>query len=75
MRKLILALIIAALLLTSNCNRILQITIVLPPTLIPYYEWFIDFPGWQPSLDEQNPIEIRTEYGDNQLSPIIRTNS
>ncbi len=63
MQKLFLIIVIASKLLILEHNWVLRIGIILPPPLIPYYEWFIDFPGWQPNLEKQNPIEIRTEYG------------
>jgi hypothetical protein len=29
----------------TGCDRILQIKITIPPTLVPYYDWLIKFPG------------------------------
>jgi hypothetical protein len=37
----------------------LQITIVIPAKWGPYVTWLMDFPGWQPGL-EDTPGGIRT---------------
>ena len=44
-------------------DQILHITIIIPEKFTPYYNWLIDFPGWQPVPEETIPIEIRIEYG------------
>jgi len=55
-------LIIATLLSRSMGNRILQVTIVVPPNLINYYEWLTAFPRETPS-EKPHPIENESEYG------------
>jgi hypothetical protein len=73
MRKLVLLLVIAALLSRSIGNRILQVTIVVPPNLISYYEWLTDLP-WQGSAPEKpDPFENKIEYG--QYHPLPNKNS
>jgi hypothetical protein len=48
MKRLILLLLLIMVALTaSGCNKVVQITIVIPPTLVPYYQWLVEFPGWQ----------------------------
>ena len=62
MRKLIYILLLTALLLTTGCSRILQINIVLPMPLYPYYDWLLSFPGCRILPDEPSPIKVWTEY-------------
>ncbi len=69
MQKLFLVLVIVLkLLMSEEHNWVLHIDIVLPRSIVPYYEWLIDFPYWQPDLEEPDPIELGTKYSDNQLS-------
>lgn len=70
-RKFFFVILLSINLLASGCNRIVKISIVLPPRLIPYYEWLIDFPRWQPAPEGPGPIEIWSEYG-QVFSPIIQ---
>ena len=51
---LLLILILALLLLAIEENQIVQVTIVLPPDLLPYYDWLQHFPGWQPPQEKPN---------------------
>jgi len=64
--------ILVCMLFTADCNRIVQINIVLPALFIPYYEWLVDFPGWQKTPEKSVPIEIWTEYSD--VSQLRSTN-
>lgn len=58
MLKLILILVVSILMLTLGSTQILQITIILPPSLILYYEWLLEFPGWQTTPKGPVTIEI-----------------
>jgi hypothetical protein len=59
MKKTILVMVLAGLMMTTGCNQILQISIVLPSFLEAYYEWLITFPGMQtPEPVEPAPTEI-----------------
>lgn len=64
MKKAILVMALAGLMLTSACNQILQIRVVMPSFLEPYYEWIIKFPGNQiPDPDElPAPTEIWKQH-------------
>ncbi|MCJ7702783.1 MAG: hypothetical protein MUO62_14465 [Anaerolineales bacterium] len=50
-RRLICHIILLALLaFTTSCSsQVLRITIVVPPILVPYYEWLEEYPGWHPA--------------------------
>ena len=61
-----LVILISLILLISGCNQILQVTIALPPSLAPYYEWILVFPGWLPPIEKPEPIEIWIEFSKNQ---------
>jgi hypothetical protein len=50
------------LLIIAFSDQVIRITIVLPKDFVPYYEWLIDFPGWQPALPEPAPKGIRMDY-------------
>jgi len=50
--------ILALLLLATDETQIVQVTIILPPDLLPYYEWLRQFPGWQPP--QENPDTLHT---------------
>jgi len=54
MKHLILLLLVLALLLMAieNAQTTIQVVIVIPSDLVPYYEWLLSFPGWQPPQDE-----------------------
>ena len=52
-------------LITPCEDQIVSITIIIPQKFVPYYDWLIDFPGWQPVPEEPIPTEIRVEYGEN----------
>jgi len=62
MKQLILLiLIVALLLLATEANQIIQVIIVVPPELVPYYEWLFSFPGWQQPENKhptQQPILV-----------------
>lgn len=49
-RRLICIIFLLALLtFTTSCsNQVLRITIVVPPILVPYYEWLQEYPGRHP---------------------------
>lgn len=69
MKKVILVLTFTFMMLLTACNQTLQITIVLPPFLEPYYEWLINIPELQtPETDEPAPTEI---WKSNNASIII----
>lgn len=36
-------------------GKVIQIQVVIPPRLLPYYEWLISFPGFQHS--PENPVQ------------------
>jgi len=61
-KQLILLIMILALsLLASENNQIIQVIIVVPPELVPYFEWLFSFPGWQPQENiepTQQPILV-----------------
>jgi hypothetical protein len=43
----------------------LQITIVIPVSWGPYYEWVLDFPAWRPAEEpplRTEPVRIGEEY-------------
>ena len=69
MRKLVFLLIIAVLLSKSMDNRVLQVTIVVPPILITYYERLTDFPWQRPAQEKPYPFENKIEHGQNNLLP------
>jgi len=52
----LLILVLAVLLLVADNQRTtIQVMIVIPPELVPYYDWLLSFPGW-PAVDEiSNP--------------------
>ena len=54
MKKLILPFFVLAFLLmvAENQQTTIQVFIVLPPALMPYYDWLLNFPGGQPMQDE-----------------------
>jgi len=52
-----------SLMLMTACNQTLQISIVIPSFLAPYYEWFINFPYMQNLFpDKPAPPEIWKEH-------------
>jgi len=71
MKQLILLIIVLALLLlvADNERTTVQVTIVVPPELVPYFEWLVRFPGWHPPKDEPpnyNPAGLQAR---NKASP------
>jgi len=42
---------------SSSCNQILKVEIVIPPKLIPYYDWLLSFPGLLTPSEDPHPIE------------------
>ena len=62
MRKVIIIIVLATLMLATGCNQILQVSIILPSFLVPYYEWLTNFPGLQTDPEETDPTEIWKEY-------------
>jgi len=63
MKKTILVLTFVSLMLMTACNQTLQINIVIPSFLAPYYEWFINFPHMQiPFPGEPAPTEMWKEH-------------
>ena len=54
MKHLILLILVLVLLLliAENERTTIQVFIVIPPELVPYYEWLLSFPGWIPTQDE-----------------------
>jgi hypothetical protein len=62
MKKLTLIPLFVILLTSTGCDRILQIDIILPRNLVPYYEWLKSFPSWQPPSDESPPTHFWKEY-------------
>ncbi len=62
MKKTILVIVFTSLILTSACNQILQIRVVIPTFLEAYYEWLINIPGLQSDPAEPAPTEIWKEH-------------
>jgi len=50
-------------------NRILQVTVVVPPNLITYYEWLTDLPWQRPASEKPQPFDNKIEYGQYHASP------
>ena len=51
------------LMLASNESQIIQVVIVVPPELVPYYEWLLSFPGWmQPDEKPPSNQPVRNSY-------------
>ncbi len=40
---------------TTGCDRVLQVKIVIPPVLVPYYDWLIKYPGPNEHPEESPP--------------------
>lgn len=42
-------------------GKIIQVEVVIPPRLVPYYQWLLTFPGINPnpenSIQEQPPLD------------------
>jgi len=62
-RFLLIILFISFALITSSCNQILKVDIVIPRELIPYYEWLLSFPVLVPPSEAPHPIEILISLG------------
>ncbi|MFH2040802.1 MAG: hypothetical protein ABIJ65_15335 [Chloroflexota bacterium] len=61
MKKMILVMVFASLMLTTGCNQILQVRFVMPSFLEPYYEWIIKFPDLQSDPFQPAPTEMWKE--------------
>ena len=57
-RIVLLLLLIAIVLVITSCNQVVKVEIMIPPKLIPYYEWLLSFPGIQTTPDDPQPLEI-----------------
>jgi hypothetical protein len=49
MKQLILLILVlvSLVLVAQNEQTTIQVIIVVPPELVPYYDWLLNFPGWQ----------------------------
>ena len=63
MRIVILILLLVSLLLTMNDDWTLQIHLVIPRIFIPYYDWLINFPGYQDVPETPETPENLTDFG------------
>lgn len=64
MKSLILLIMVLMLLLLAAAHEstTIQVVIVIPSELVPYYEWLVSFPGWHPPQDESpnhNPAGLQ----------------
>jgi len=59
----LLLLLIGIILMTSSCDQIIMVEIVIPRQLIPYYEWLLCFPGLQPFPKDLEPKNIHIGMG------------
>ena len=62
-RILLLLLLVSIILITSSCNQILKVEIMIPSKLIPYYDWLLYFPGLHPTPEAPHPIETLIGIG------------
>jgi len=53
----LLIIVLALLLLSVGEDQIIQVIVILPPALVPYYEWLLDFPGGQPLQNEPSNMQ------------------
>jgi hypothetical protein len=49
---------VVALVLLAGGDWSLQVTIIIPPALTPYYDWLVNFPGFQ--VQPESPTVPRT---------------
>ena len=58
--KILIPILVGFLLITSSVtsNWTLQITIVIPPQMVPYYEWLITYPGLDEREVSPEPFDI-----------------
>jgi hypothetical protein len=49
---------VVALILLAGGDWSLQVTIIIPPSLAPYYDWLVNFPGFQ--VQHESPTTPRT---------------
>ncbi len=57
MKQLVLLILVLAVLLlvADNQRTTIQMMIVIPPELVPYYDWLLSFPGWPSDYEISNP--------------------
>jgi hypothetical protein len=60
---LLLIVLIALMMSSTDCNWIIQVTIVMPTQILPYYEWLINFPGLLPGDDKPSLEELQINIG------------
>jgi hypothetical protein len=53
----LLLMMLALLLLPAGENQIVQVMVILPLELVPYYEWVLNFPGWQQLQNEPSNMQ------------------
>ena len=80
MKLLILLVVLLALLLmfVENEHTTIQVVIIIPIELVPYYEWLLSYPGWQTPQDEpsrEQPINIGYKSVTQQNEVITRASS
>lgn len=46
----------------------LVVTIVMPPSLMPYYDWLLAFPGWAP-VHSKPPLLFPLKVGFRSVTP------
>jgi len=63
MKLLVLLTLVVILVLFVGGNWSLQVTIILPPALVPYYEWLVSFPGFQQVPENPSIHKTWTESG------------
>ena len=57
-RIVLLLLLIVIVLVISSCNQVVKVEIMIPPNLIPFYEWLLSFPFYRIPPSAPQPFEI-----------------